>query len=82
VRSKLYLDEDSAERALMEALRVRGIYVASPHEHELLEADDLSQLKWCAQHQYVLVTHNAGDFYGLHTDFLANGKSHAGIIII
>ena len=82
MKCKLYFDEDNAEEALVKALRGRGVDVCVPSQVGLLEADDLTQLRWCAQQQRVLVTCNIGDYYGLHSDFLAGNESHAGIIAI
>ena len=50
---RFYLDEDSAEQSLVQALRSRGVEVLVPHEVGLLGADDLVQLRWCAEREYV-----------------------------
>jgi hypothetical protein len=77
-----YLDEDCAEVALIESLRVRGIEVTAPLEVGLQGREDVLQLEWCAQNAYTLVTHNVGDFVRLHTAFLAKGRRHSGIILM
>lgn len=82
MRSKFYFDEDSAERALIEALRVRGVEVCVPAEIGLLEANDWEQLQWCIGNRRVLVTSNIDDFYRLHSDLLRQGQSHPGMIAI
>jgi hypothetical protein len=82
VSLKFYLDEDSADSALVNALRSRGFEVVTPDGAALLGADDVTQLDFCRQHGCVLVTHNIADFYRLHGVFLAEGKSHSGIILM
>lgn len=82
MRSKFYFDEDSAEKAIVEALRVRGVDVCVPAEVGLLEANDLEQLQWCIRNRRVLVTSNIDDFYHLHSDLLRRGHSHPGMIAI
>ena len=79
---EFYLDEDAAETDLVTALRSNVFKVTVPHEVGLLGADDLTQLRWCAKHQYVLISHNASDFCRHHRDFLQAGEAHAGIILI
>jgi predicted nuclease of predicted toxin-antitoxin system len=82
VRSAFYFDEDSADKALVEALRTRGLDVCVPSEVGLLEADDAEQLQWCIRHRRVLITSNIDDFYDLHSELLREGQSHPGIIAI
>jgi len=82
VSLKYYFDEDSADSALIDALRSRGFYVLAPDDVGLLGASDLAQLEWCAQHGFVLVTHNIGDFCRLHRQFLEEGKSHSGMVLV
>jgi post-segregation antitoxin (ccd killing protein) len=82
VRSKFYFDEDSAERALVEALRVRGVDVCAPAEVGLLEADDAAQLDWCIRNQHVLITSNIDDFCQLHSELLGQNLRHFGMVVI
>ena len=42
---------------------------------------DIEQLAFASQMGYVLCTANARDFYRLHREFLAIGRSHAGIVV-
>jgi hypothetical protein len=82
VRSKFYFDEDSADKALVEALRLRGLDVCVPTEVELIEADDSDQLQWCIRNSRVLITSNIADFYRLHSALMEQGQNHSGIIAI
>lgn len=78
---RLYLDEDSMDRALVRALRARGVDVISAFDVGMIERDDAEHLDYATVHGRVLYTFNVGDFYRLHTNYLAEGKSHAGIIL-
>jgi hypothetical protein len=42
---------------------------------------DEDHLAYATQHGCVLYSFNRGDFYRLHTQYLVQGKSHAGIIL-
>lgn len=82
MRSKFYFDEDSADKALVEALRARGVDVCVPSEVGQLEADDFDQLQWCIRNQRVLITSNIDDFHHLHSQLLRQDQSHRGIVVI
>jgi hypothetical protein len=82
LRIRFYFDDDSAERALLEALRMRGVTVCTPIDAGLAGADDADHLAWCAKNEWVLVTHNISDFWALHTDLLAGGNGHSGLVLI
>ena len=82
MRPVFYFDEDSAEKALVEALRLRGVDVVVPSDVGLLGADDVDQIRWCARNQRVLVTSNIDDFYEIHSDLLKQSQRHAGIVAI
>jgi predicted nuclease of predicted toxin-antitoxin system len=82
VNCRFYFDEDSADKALVEALRRRGVDVSVPSEVGLMEADDAEQLQWCIRNQRVLITSNVDDFYHLHTQLLGQGGSHPGMVAI
>ena len=66
----------------MAALRSRGFEAVTPDDVGLLGHEDITQLEWCAQQGFVLVSHNIGDFYCPHREFLQGGKSHWGIVLI
>jgi len=77
----LYFDEDSIQNSLVQALKARGIDVLTALEAGMLECSDIEQLDYATQQGRVLFTFNRGDFYRLHTHYLAEGKFHAGIIL-
>lgn len=82
MKARFYFDEDSADKALVEALHTRGVDVNVPSQVGLMEADDAEQLQWCIRNQRVLITSNVDDFYDLHTQLLRQGGSHPGIVAI
>ena len=78
---RLYIDEDSMSRALKRALQARGVDVATALDEDMIERSDVTHLEYATQQGRVLYSFNVGDFYDLHTSYLAQGKNHAGIIL-
>ena len=78
---KIHLDEDADAHALLNGLRHRGLDVTSSRERGLLQCLDDEQLAWASEHQRAVYTYNAADFCRLHSEFLRQGRHHAGIII-
>lgn len=78
---RLYLDEDAQRNSLVRALRARQIDVLTANEAELAGASDLEQLAFAVSQNRTIFTFNRGDFVQLHTAFLKDGRSHAGIIV-
>jgi hypothetical protein len=76
-----YFDEDAMSRNVIQSLRLRGLDVSSVSEAGLLYRPDETQLAFAAQQGRVLVSFNVADFCRLHGDWLAQGKSHAGILL-
>jgi len=78
---RLYLDEDTSDADLLEALRIRGMDViaAAPSGRGGLHDDD--QLRWATEQQRVLYSFNRGDFCRIHSAMMRAGESHAGIIL-
>ena len=79
---RLYLDEDSMRRSLVRALRARGVDVVTALDVEMIEQEDKEHLDYATKHRRVLCTFNVGDFYRLHSEYLAQGRRHAGIILM
>jgi len=77
----LYLDEDSVNRALIRALGARGLDVTNAVDAGRVGRTDFEQLEHSTVEGRVLFTYNIGDFLGLHNRFLAEGKSHGGVIV-
>lgn len=47
----------------------------------MIERSDEDHLEYATKEGRVLYSFNVGDFYRLHQEYLAEGKSHAGIIL-
>ena len=69
-------------RSLARALRNRGVDMETALDAGMIEREDAEHLDYATQQGRVLCTFNVGDFYQLHTDYLTEGKSHAGIILM
>lgn len=80
-RIKLYLDEDAQRTDLIQALRARQIDMLTVSEANLLGEDDEVQLEFATAESRVIFTFNRGDFFHLHTKWLAQGQNHSGIIV-
>ncbi|MBX3054895.1 MAG: DUF5615 family PIN-like protein [Anaerolineae bacterium] len=78
---RLYIDEDSMSRALVRALRARGVDVTTALDEEMIEQPDLFHLQYASEQGRVLYSFNVGDFFNLHTLYLQEGKSHPGMIL-
>jgi Domain of unknown function (DUF5615) len=79
---RLYVDEDAMARALVRGLRARGIDVTTVLDVGMSAQDDMVQLECATEHGRVLYTFNVGHFCQLHAQYMAQGKSHAGIIVV
>lgn len=79
---RLYIDEDAMAHALVQGLRARGVDVTTVIDEGMNKRDDSGQLERATQERRVIYTFNVGDFCKLHRDYLAAGKSHAGIIVV
>jgi len=82
VTIRLYLDEDSMRRSLVRALRARGVDVITALDAGMIERGDPAHLAYAAARDRVLCTFNVGDFYRLHTEYLAANRHHAGLILM
>lgn len=67
--------------ALVEALRARGVDVLTALEAGMIERTGEEHLEYATTHGRVLYSFNVGDFYRIHSDYLSEGRSHAGIIL-
>jgi len=81
MRTRLYLDEDSMQNALVIALQARGVNVLTALEAGMIERSDEEHLDYATAQSRVLYSFNVGDFYRLHTAYMTQGKSHSGIIL-
>ncbi len=79
---RLYLDEDSMNRALLMALRQRDVDVTTVSEVKREGFSDEEQLLWAGQNSRIICTYNIRDFGKLHKQFLAESRLHAGILLM
>ncbi len=82
MKIRLYMDENVMTRSLVNGLRARGLDVHTVSESEREGLDDSEQLEFSTVQKRVLYTSNTRDFYQLHTEWLREGKSHAGIVFV
>jgi hypothetical protein len=79
---KLYMDEDAMDQDLVRALRARGVDVTTALDGEMIGCADMDHLDYATTQNRVLCTFNVGDFCRLHTAYVNQGKSHAGIVLM
>lgn len=79
-RFSLYLDEH-IQKALMEALKARGVDVLTTQEASNVGLDDTNQLVFASQKGRTLFSYNKRDFAKLHYEWMAPKRPHFGIIL-
>ena len=77
----LYLDEDTIKSALVKALQNADLDVITVADVGMLGSSDVEQLIWSTEHKRVIYSFNIGDFCRLHSDYMAQDKTHTGIIL-
>ncbi len=78
---RLYLNEDTINRRLIQALRSRDIDVLTAREAGLTGVSDREHLEYASSLGHTILTFNTRDFVKLHTEYAALGKRHAGVIV-
>ena len=78
---QLYVDEDSMDRDLVRALRARGMDVVTAQEVGMIGRSDEEHLLFATSQGRVLHSFNRGDFFRLHSQYVAEGKPHAGMVL-
>lgn len=79
---RIYIDEDSMKQALVTALRNPGVDIITPLDVNRNGYSDEEQLKWATGEGRVLYSANIADFCRIHSVLMAQGESHAGIILV
>ena len=80
-RPRLYLDEDVPVQ-IAPPLRALGFDVLTTRDAGRLRTTDASQIEFAAAQQRVVVTRNRDDFMRLTGQFAADGRPHAGVLIV
>ena len=78
---RLYFDADAMQRAVVQGLRARGVDVTTANDAGIAGATDEEQLEFARSDGRVLISFNVSDFLAIHTQYLSQGKTHAGIIL-
>ena len=79
---RLYIDEDAMARALVQSLRARNVDVLTVLEAEMEGQSDPAQLAYATEQGRVIFTFNVGDYCRLHTEYLTQNQTHAGIVTV
>lgn len=79
---RLYVDEDAQRTSFITALRQANLELVTVSEAERLGLPDEQQLQWATEQGLVLYSFNVRDFSQLHNRWLAEGKTHPGIIVV
>jgi hypothetical protein len=69
-------------QALVRALRARGVDALTALDAGMVERDDEDHLAYATAEGRTLCTFNVADFYRLHSELVARGEEHAGIILM
>ena len=78
---RLYLDEDAMDHDLLRALLARGVDVTTALQAGMIEREDRHHLEQATAQGRVLYSFNVGDYSRLHRAYLAEGRSHGGMIL-
>ena len=81
MKISLYFDEDAQDSDLIQALDLRRVDVVGAWTAGMRERNDEAHLLWATAQNRTLYSFNVRDYYRLHTEFLADGRSHAGIVL-
>jgi hypothetical protein len=81
MKVRLYVDEDAMDSDLVSALILRGIDTITVRDKQTQGQTDEQQLRFAAEQGRAIYTFNQKDFMALHSRFLQQGLSHAGIIV-
>jgi hypothetical protein len=80
-RVRLYLDEDTLSRALVAALRSRGVDVLTAHDADMAARPDVEHLRYATGVARTVLSCNVADFVRLHDEFMADGRHHGGVVV-
>ena len=78
---RLYIDEDAADGDLRRSLCARGFDVVSAFREGMSGKSDDAHLKFATSQNRVIYSFNVRDFHRIHAEWIAAGRTHAGIIL-
>lgn len=78
---RLYFDEDSMDRALVQSLKSRGANVTTAFKENMIEQNDEAHLNFATKQERVLYSFNISDFYHIHCTWIIQNKYHTGILL-
>lgn len=78
---RLYIDEDASNAGLLVGLRRAGIDVLSASEADNLRLSDEEQLAFATSVERTIDSFNVRDYVRLHTQWIHEGRAHAGIVL-
>jgi hypothetical protein len=81
MKIRLYFDEDAMADGLVQALGSRGVDVETANLAGMTNRPDPDHLDYATSQGRVLYSFNIGDYLYLHSQYLKQGKNHAGIIL-
>jgi hypothetical protein len=79
---EFYLDDCADSDRLIQLLRQAGYGVRTPRSEGLIGADDPVHLTHAAAQGCTLITKNPKGFRLLHQEWQAQGRAHAGILLV
>ena len=80
-RLRLYLDEDAMDGELVRGLRSREIDVITAADAGMICRKDEEHLNLATAQIRALYSFNVADFHEIHTQWMHDGRGHAGIIL-
>lgn len=78
---RLYFDEDAQRGELVQAIRLRGVDVLTNNEADFNGRSDVENLVFATEQNRVIYSFNVRDFARLHSAFITEERTHAGIIL-
>src|SRR5215213_10165867 len=79
---RFYIDEDAISAALTRALRTRSFDVETARELGMRGVADEVHLEYAASEERTLFSFNRRDYIRIHGEWLAAGRTHAGIVLL
>jgi hypothetical protein len=77
-----YFDDDAESKIVARGLSALGFLAVRATDSGMRGQPDEAHLSYATGRGLVLITANRGDFLRLHSEWIRDGRSHAGIIIL